>query len=68
MAPKKTGDAGDDGLEIGKAEVRLGDSDAYELGAEVGGHFITFASIQGEQVRSNVANKQAQADAASQES
>lgn len=52
---------------IGTPEVRVSDDDGYELGVDVDGHWVSFARIQGEQVRANVANKQAQADAAAQE-
>lgn len=53
--------------EIGTPEVRVSDADDYELGAEVDGQWVSFTRIPGEQVRSNVANAKAQADAASQE-
>lgn len=49
---------------FGKPEVRVSDDDGYELGVEVNGHWVSFSRIQGEQVRANVANAQAQADEA----
>jgi len=49
-------------------EVRhIEETDDYELGDEIDGHWIHFARVPGEQVRATVANKQAQADAAAQE-
>jgi hypothetical protein len=49
-------------------EVRhIEETDDYELGAEIDGHWIHFARVPGEQVRTTVENKQAQADAAAQE-
>lgn len=49
-------------------EVRhIEETDDYELGDEIDGHWVHFARIPGEQVRATVANKQAQADAATQD-
>lgn len=48
-------------------EVRhIEETDDYEIGDEIDGHWIHFARVPGEQVRATVANKQAQADAAAQ--
>jgi hypothetical protein len=52
---------------IGKTEVRQSDADDFELGAEVDGVWTSFVRIPGEQVRANVANRQATDAAASQE-
>jgi hypothetical protein len=48
---------------FGKVEVRRSDADDYELGAEADGHWVSFARIPGEQLRANVANMKATADA-----
>jgi hypothetical protein len=54
--------------ELGKVELRRSDLDNYEVGAEVEGHWVSFASIAGEQVRANVSNAQAAAEAAAEQS
>lgn len=48
---------------LGKPELRQSDLDDFELGAEVDGVWVSFARIQGEQVRSNVANHKEQESA-----
>jgi hypothetical protein len=50
-------------LEFRKVGVRRTDADDYELGAEADGHWVSFARIPGEQLRANVANMKATADA-----
>lgn len=46
-------------------ETRLNEqNDTYELGDEIEGHWIVFATIPGPAVRTNAENQQAVADAA----
>jgi len=54
-------------LEFARPQVRQSPADDYELGAEVDGVWVSFARIPGEQVRANVANRQATDAAATQE-
>lgn len=50
-------------------ETRLNEqNDTFELGDEIDGHWTVFATIPGPQVRANIENQQAVADAAPQTS
>lgn len=62
MAPQK------EPAELGKVELRRSDADDYEVGAEIEGQWVSFARIPGEQVRTNVANAKALAEAPQEES